>query len=100
MVNAEQRLVSSYNDKLGTERKKVIDDLNDTFDTNAFENFSHGVIYGTTANSWAKEAMGSRIDFDSEKHRVAIGQAAIFAEHGYSKAEYLEFVRTGNKPKK
>jgi WXG100 family type VII secretion target len=55
-----------------------------------------------TAVNWAKDALLSagvslagtgNLNFDEIHHRVAIGIAMVFQQHGYSEAEYIAYVQ-------
>jgi len=41
---------------------------------------------------------GGSIDFGNQSHREAIGKAAVFQAHGYSQADYMNYMRTGKMP--
>ncbi len=101
LVEREQRLVQDFMviDLLnGDITAENLDEITDILDLNWFESGARSVVsFGSVSNAleWAKEGIGSKLDFRDPEHREAIGKAIIFEKYGLSKEAYLNYIRQG-----
>jgi len=107
-VHAEQSRVESWirsESAAGRLNSGHIVELSDAINGDSPSSMARDLFYkgtspvaDTAATEWATSFAGGRLDFNNQNHREAIGKAMVFQAHGYSQADYLNYMRTGKMP--
>ena len=92
MVETEQSMVESFISKNAARfTTRVVDEINDSMDPNAFGQFFN---FSKRSFQWAAKALGvSQPSFTIQAHRQAIGFASVHIFHRKSEQDYLAFMK-------
>jgi len=97
MVEFEQgnveRMLGEFRDSRGQEAyDQAVADANADINFDGFWRTAGSLVADDQPMHWAEAALGQeRLDFADQEDRMAIGMAKVYAEHGRSEEEFVEY---------